>query len=157
MNRWLKGAMVLAAVMALCLTGSNAGAQEWSKDQLGLWQTVQKAWDLSSGDDLEGFYAMIHDDYLGWGNSSKYPGDKAMVEKWFGYYAPKYQTVLYELFPLGIVVSGDVGVAHYYYDVTMKDEEGEEIERSGRWTDVFKKEKGKWLLISDSGGSDKDD
>lgn len=157
MNRWFKVAIALAAVLAVSLSFSPAGAQEWSKEQKELWQAVQKSWELSSADDLEGFYAMIHEDYSGWGYDSNYPGDKAMVKKWFGYYAPKYTTAIYEIFPVGIVVSGDVGIVHYYYDVVYTNEENEEMERSGRWTDIYKKEKGKWLLIADHGGSDDDD
>lgn len=157
MRQWIRAAIVIAIIIAVSLASAPVNAQEWSKEQKGLWQAVQRSWELSTSDDLTGFYEMIHKDYMGWPYNSKYPGNKAMVEKWFSYYAPKSTAMIYEIFPVGLVVSGDIGIAHYYYDIVYKNEEGKENIRSGRWTDIYKQEKGKWLLIADHGGNEDSD
>jgi len=64
---------------------------------------------------------------------------------------PKGKIAYTNLKPLDILVMGDIAVLHYYLP-TRQTIDGKETEEQGRWTDVWKKEGGKWLLIADSGG-----
>ncbi len=47
---------------------------------------------------------------------------------------------------------GNVAIVHYYYSTLIKNVEGKERNRSGRWTDILMKQGDKWVLIGDSGG-----
>jgi ketosteroid isomerase-like protein len=64
---------------------------------------------------------------------------------------PKNNIAYTNLSPLEILVMSDVAVLHNYYS-TQQTVGEKDMVKQGRWTDVWKKEGGKWLLIADSGG-----
>ena len=67
------------------------------------------------------------------------------------------KSVMHELYPLAIVVHGDVAVAHYLYSSAFEDKEGKIEVNNGRYTDVLVKTDEGWRFISWHGGDDTDD
>ncbi len=65
--------------------------------------------------------------------------------------------LLHELKPVSIQIYGDVAVVLYYYTEVVKNAEGKETTRSGRWTDVWLKQGDGWVAIGWHGGQTSED
>ena len=137
--------------IALVVCTNTAVAQEWSAEQQEVWKANENWWDLTKNNDSEGIKALIHKDYVGWSWGDYAPEGYAEALRWADHMVPKGKIVYINLRPLNILVIGDVAVLHYYY-LRRKTIDGKETVEQGRWTDIWKKEGGKWLLIADSGG-----
>lgn len=103
---------------------------------------------------MEKYLAYFHDDYLGWWNRDPLPADKAEVKKLLELDCATTKVLRYSVKPVGTKIHGNVAFAHYYWRRLMKDAEGKEKLKRGRWTDILMKVNGKWLLIGDHGGPD---
>jgi ketosteroid isomerase-like protein len=138
--------------MALLFVGTPSYAHDWSDAQVGVWNDVEKYWELSANEDLEGFMSYFHDDFLGWAQGQWFPTNKADrradIERSF----ETSESVFYALKPAGIKIHGDVAIVHYYFTDTSKDAKGEEETVSGHWTDILMKQGDKWVMIGDAGG-----
>lgn len=141
---------MLAVIVLLGTT--NLFAQEWNASQKEVWKNVEAYWALDAAGNLDGFMAYFHDSYIGWEMSQPMPGNKATVRKFIDYEYKTEKTVLYNITPVTINVVGNVAIANYYYSRIVKDAEGKEKSRSGRWADVLMKQGDKWVLIGDHGG-----
>ena len=150
-------AVIVVLAASVLLSAVPAAGQTWSTEQQEVWAQEQAFWEMFRVKDLEGVMAVFHPDYKGWDYSAAVPSGTESNEIWMKYYFDNYSWVVIEITPLAIVVSGDIAVVHYVYAGVYSDDEGEKEGTSGRWTDVLKKEDGKWLLIADHGGSTKDD
>jgi ketosteroid isomerase-like protein len=60
----------------------------------------------------------------------------------------------HELYPLAIVVHGDVAVAHYLYSSAYEDKDGESEINNGRYTDVLVRTEDGWKFLAWHGGDD---
>jgi ketosteroid isomerase-like protein len=149
--------MVLLLVALAFVASPAVVAQEWSAEQTEVWTAVQAAWDLALQDDPVAMMATLHPDYTGWSYSEDFPDDKASTDKWITYNFTKYKWVLFDLKPAAITVDGDFAIVHYFYSGVYTDLAKEEDDTTkGRWTDIYKKEGGQWLLIGDHGGRTKE-
>ena len=142
---------MLVLFIGMAVLSNTALAQEWSAEQQDVWKAVGNWWELLTNNDAEGIKALIHKDYAGWGWGDNATEGYAESLRWANHMVPKGKIAYINLKPLDILVMGDVAVIHYYYSKFQSVDGKETVER-GRWTDVWKKEGGKWLLIADSGG-----
>lgn len=145
----------LAAVVALLigfLVTSSLTAQEWTKEQLEVWNVSQMMWEKWKAKDIEGAYANIHDSYQGWNNEVPLPMSK---KKWMNQMKQNLEMMsdlTYSNEPARIVVLGDVAVIHYYYSygfMMSKDDKKKWISDQGKYTEFFVKDKGQWMMIGD--------
>lgn len=139
-----------AIVFVLCtfLFISSAMAQEWTKDQLELWKSIEASWAKWQGGDVEGSMAMFHEGYLGWSNEYPMPADKAKISKMWNMMKDNYKVMFLDLEPVRIVVVGDAAVAHYYFSFYASFM-GKEESVKGKNSEFYIKEGGKWLLLGD--------
>jgi ketosteroid isomerase-like protein len=144
-------ALVLAAVL-LVTASTNLFAQEWNAAQKEVWKNVEAYWALDAAGNLDGFMSYFHDNYIGWEMSQPMPGSKAVAKKFIEHDYKTEKTIIYNITPVSINVFGNVAIANYYYARIVKDAEGKEQSRSGRWADVLMKQGDKWVLIGDHGG-----
>jgi len=147
----MRRAAVLAALIVLVLPGS-ATAQDWGPDETEVWNTIVAQWEASKAEDLTWPARMLHPSFLGWSDEVPMPRSQAAVEKWQRYSSENSQTLVQELYPVGIVVVGSTAVAHYYYSTAAEDREGKHKTTHGRYTDVLTKQDGKWIFIAWRGG-----
>jgi len=144
--------MALAALLVAFLAGTAVTAQEWTKDQLEVWNVSQASWEKWKAKDLDGAFANIHDSYQGWNNEVPLPMSKT---KWMGEikaYLDLMSDLTYSNEPARITVVGDAAVIHYYYSFSFlitKDDNKKWISDKGKYTEFFIKEKGKWMMIGD--------
>lgn len=143
---------LLVPVLFLAILSSNVFAQEWNAAQKEVWKNVQAYWALDAAGNLDGFMSYFHDNYIGWEINQPMPGSKATARKFIEHDHKTEKTVLYDIAPTSINVIGNVAIANYYYTKIVKDAEGKEKTRTGRWADVLMKQGDKWMLIGDHGG-----
>lgn len=146
-------------MMCLCavLLSTSAFAGEWSAEQKEVWKNVETYWDILAKGDAEGFMGYVHSDYRGWGYATGAPMSKAAIAKFIAHEAKTETILVTDLQPLTIYVRGDFAFVHYYYSEIVKNAEGKQESRSGRWTDILTKQGDKWVLIGDHGGPNSDD
>jgi ketosteroid isomerase-like protein len=152
MNRFMLIFAAALLAVGLSLEAVPLQAEEWSKEQQEVWKTVQTYTDLAASGDVEGFLGYFDKDYAGWSYDAPVPYGIDSVKKWAGYFLPKREMLVYEITPVAIKVYGDFAFVHYFYSQAYKNTEGKMKYTSGRWTDILRKEGGKWVMIGDHGG-----
>ena len=151
----------IAVFMLVVLFGATAvNGQEWSKDQLAVWQEVEKGWEAYKSGDAEAAFSGIHEKYLGWNAEDPLPVSR---EKWKKEYEmwKQYLTIEhYDIQPARIVVTGNNAVVFYFfemYSVFQKDDMKKTNEMEGRNVEFYVKENGKWMLLGDMTYVDEDE
>ena len=140
------------ALLFFVLIATPATAQEWSAVQKEVWKNVEAYWGMDAAGNLDGFMSYFHDNYMGWDINEPVPMDKASVRKFVEYEYKTTKTIVYNIKPVAINVFGNVAIVDYYYTRILKDAEGKDKSRSGRWADIVMKQGDKWVLIGDHGG-----
>ena len=143
---------MLAILLIALFAAPSLYAQEWSTAQKEVWKNVEAYWALDAAGNLDGFMSYFHDNYMGWDMNEPLPMDKVSVRKFVDYEYKTSKTLVYNIKPVAINVVGNVAIVDYYYSRIMKDAEGKDKSREGRWCDIVMKQGDKWVLIGDHGG-----
>lgn len=143
---------VLAAIALLSC--GVATAQDTAGDQANIWAVVEKQWNAVEDGDKKWMDEMLVDDFTGWPKTSPAPRNKASTKMWNRFNESQGKLVAHELYPLAIVVRGDVAVAHYLYTSAYKNKDGEVEMNNGRYSDVLVRADGGWKFLSWHGGTD---
>ncbi len=139
------------AVAVLVLSAPMASAQTISDDS-AVWSVIEQSWQAEQHGDMKWVDELLSADFVGWSNDSPAPRDKGSTRLWNEFSSKQTQMLEYELYPLSIVVHGNMAVAHYLYSAASK-AKGEPVETSnGRYTDVLVRVGGEWKYISWHGG-----
>lgn len=139
------------ALFALFMT-STAIAQEWTKEQKEVWQTVDNMWSKWKAGDVTAVSAAFHEKYQGWNGEMPLPIGKEKMVAMFSEMKDMMKIDYYSIEPARIVVSGNAAVVDYYFNFsttstvgdTKKQEDG-----NGKNVEFYVKEGGKWLLLGD--------
>jgi len=143
---------VITVIVFSFLGVSTLIAQEWTKEQKEVWETVENMWIKWKANDLEGAFANVHENYLGWNNSDPMPTSKT---KWMNSVKMNKDQIseeYYDIEPARIVVQGDAAVVHFYFSFSYlytKGDEKHKIGYHGKWSEFFVKEGGEWMLLGD--------
>ena len=141
---------VISCLAAGMLAGPTA-AQEVS-DDAAVWSVIERAWKAERDGNHEWIETSLSADFVGWDNDSPAPRDKSSTRLWNTFSARQVEMLEYELYPLSIIVHGDMAVAHYLFSSANK-AKGEPVEMSnGRYTDILVRVGGEWKFISWHGG-----
>ena len=149
--RTLKSAFFALLVLNLLAPPQSALAQEWSPEQEEVLSTLQDLWKYSSARDIESWYDLVSEDYRGWSVADPMPLDKAASRHRNAQRV--WRRVFYRIQPMAIDIHGDVAIIFYSFVMDTENPDGSRSTSAGRWTDVFRKEGGRWLLIADAGGA----
>ena len=155
MKNIVKIASGIMMVLVISISSISASAQEWSSQQKEVWKTVSDYWAVMAKGDINGFLNYFHDDYSGWGYDMKVPGNKEDARKWLTFGAQSKKVLIYDIKPLSISVMDNFAFVHYYYTM-VSESDGKKKPDEGRWTDILVRQGGKWLLLGDHGGEEKD-
>ena len=137
------------------LSSASAYAQGSADDQATVWSTVEQVWAAEERGDTEWIESMLSADFMGWPDSSPAPRSKASTRMWTRFNAEQNKGLAYELYPLSIVVHGDVAVAHYLYTVAVQERDKTTVVTNGRYSDVLVRDGTSWKFLSWNGGDDK--
>lgn len=149
-NNLLK--LILTSAMLFGFT--SAIAQDSADDSADVWSMIEKAWNADERGDKKWPDRMLTDDFAGWGKNSPAPRDKASTTMWDRFNDQTGKMVAHELYPLSIVVRGDVAVAHYLYSSAFQPKEGKIEMSNGRYTDVLTRTEDGWKFLAWHGGGD---
>jgi hypothetical protein len=137
---------------ALVSFASAANAQTWSPEQQEIWRFEEQQWSMSKEKDSSWVDTMVHPNLSYWDTDQPGPQNKASLARWVRYGNTSGAVLEQELFPISIVITGNVAVVHYNYSVASENLEQERETVSGRYTDILMKEDGRWLFLSWAGG-----
>ena len=142
----------VALAAAILLVTSAAGAQTVSDDS-AVWSVIEQSWQAEHQGDSEWIEELLSADFVGWSNEAPAPRDKGSTRLWNSYSAEQTEILEYELYPLSIVVHGDMAVAHYLFSTASKSKGDQPELNNGRFTDILVRVDGEWKYISWHGGN----
>lgn len=146
---------VLPVLAAMLLAIGVANAQEESDDQVDVWAVIEQQWNADEKGDKKWVEKLLTDDFAGWGTSSPAPRSRESTKMWDRFNDTQGRSVAHELYPLAIVVRGDVAVAHYLYTSAFEGKDGEVEVNNGRYSDVLVRTDDGWRFLAWHGGDDK--
>ena len=137
------------AFAGLLLFPLSVQGQEWDAEQMEVWETVTTCWTSTN---IETQMACIHDDFKTWGVGNPVPFKKADTRAHLTRFFETQETVWSYFQPLSIDVRGDMAIVLYVMNWAERNRvTGEETAGIINWTEVFKKEGDRWLLLADHG------
>ena len=148
-------ALLKVVLTSLLFFGFSATyAQDANDDQADVWAIIEQEWDADEKGDRKWPDRLLTDDFSGWPKNSPAPRDKSSIKMWDRFGEQMGSMVAHELYPLSIVVNGDVAIAHYFYSSAFKDNDDNVEISNGRYTDVLIRTEDGWKFIAWHGGDD---
>jgi len=129
-------------------------AQDAVDDQADVWSVIEEEWNADEKGDKNWPDRLLTDDFTGWEKDSPAPRSKSSTKMWDRFGVEMGNMVAHELYPLSIVVNGDVAVAHYLYSSAYEPKDGEIQMTHGRYTDVLVRTDDGWKFLAWHGGDD---
>jgi len=125
-------------------------------DQADVWAQVEAQWTAEEKGDNKWMDKLLTEDFSGWGKGSPAPRGKSSTKMWNRFNEQISNMVAHELYPLSIVVHGDVAVAHYMYTSAnkQKSRDGKIETINGRYTDILVRTDDGWKFLAWAGGED---
>lgn len=128
-------------------------ADDFSPEQHDLWTRVVDLWAMSKARETNLIRSTLHPHYVGWDLNSPHPHNREDAVRSVSGESPMMRE--YELHPLSVqVYDRHVGIVHYSYAATVVPKDGPPINVTGKWSEVYLKKDGTWLMISVSGKPD---
>jgi len=143
---------ILLALGATWLT-TPVAAQAVSDDS-AVWGVIERAWAAEQRGDTKWVDELLAPDFVGWPKDSPAPRDRRSTRLWTEYSTRQMEMIEHELYPLSIVVHGDVAIAHYLYSIASRIKGQSPELHDGRHTDVLVRVDGQWKFLSWHGGFD---
>jgi len=122
--------------------------------QADVWATIEAEWNAAEKNNGKWIDEFLADEFVGWGKNSPAPRNKMSTRMWDRFESTQGKAVAHELYPLSIVVHGDVAVAHYLYTNAFEDKDGDVEVSNGRYTDVLVRTDSGWKFLAWHGGDD---
>ena len=144
----MKKILLLACVICfVALLAPQAQAQEWSAEQLEVWQIISKVWELEKAGD-HSWTDLLHPSYQSWPYDAPIPLDKAGTLRFLKAEEDHFKILAQHLVPIGIIIVGDTAVIHYFHTTLTEWDDGERETTDGRTTDVLVRTKDGWRILS---------
>jgi len=138
----------------LALQPASAYAQNQPNDAADVWAAIEGQWAAAEKRDDKLLDEYLTDDFMGWGKDSPAPRSKTATRMWDKFNDTQGRLLRHELYPLSIVVHGDVAVAHYLYTVANEDADDNVETSNGRYTDILVRTEDGWKFLAWHGGDD---
>lgn len=146
--------LVLSSFATLIAISGVAFAEETTDDHANVWVVIEEQWNAVEKGDKKWTDRLLADNFMGWAKTAPAPRSKSSTDLWYRFELDQSQAVAHELYPLSIVVDGDVAVAHYLYTVAVKHKGGDVETSNGRYTDVLVRTDNGWKFLAWHGGDD---
>lgn len=137
---------------ACCIWCGEALAQDDAEDRADVWSVIEQQWDAVENGDRKWTERFLSDDFSGWPKNSPAPRNKASTKMWDRFNDTQGEAVAHELYPLAIVIHGDVAIAHYLYTSAFKERDGDVEVNNGRYSDILIRTPEGWKFLSWHGG-----
>ena len=136
----------------LLLTPAIGLAQDSAADEAAVWAAVEAIWTAEERGDNARVDDMLSNDFMGWPNSAPAPRGKDSTSMWREFNSDQQKGLVHELYPLSIVVHGDMAVAHYLYTNAVQTRDKKTETANGRYTDILVRDGNTWKFIAWYGG-----
>ena len=143
--------LVLLFSCVILVISTSASCQEWSAEQKEAFGIVEQMNDSWANRDLDGYMSCLHENFIGWFQDSPLPIDKKTLRQWEDHWLSTSKILLHQIKPVSIKVTDDIAIVNSYSSAIREDETGAKPTNS-KWTNICKKEDGKWLIIGMFGG-----
>lgn len=159
----MKKIMKISAItfMMIAFLGiSTLNAQEWTKEQNEVWNTVESMWANWKAMNYDAAFANVHENYQGWNDEMPLPTSK---EKWMNEmkaYSANVSNPNYNIERARIVVEDNAAVVDYYFSFSFLYKNGDEskmVNYKGKNVEFYINQKGKWMLLGDFSSAEEDD
>ena len=145
---------IYAFLILSCCAASSTLAQDIADDHAAVWAAVEQIWVAYERGEDDWVDAALSADFMGWPKDSPAPRSRASTRMWARFNAQQDKGLTHELYPLSIVVHGDVAIVHYLYSMAYTLKNRQLVETTGRFTDVLVRDGTDWKFISWHGGDD---
>ena len=126
---------------------------ELSSEQQTLWNQVRNLWGMAQIKDRRVIMAALHPGYAGWDMQADLPHDREAAVS--SVCDDTAQLTQYELEPLAVnIYAGTVGIVHYRYSAVLTPADAEPVSVRGKWSEVYLRQDGNWIMLSVSGAPD---
>ncbi|TWU34836.1 Calcium/calmodulin dependent protein kinase II Association [Novipirellula artificiosorum] len=129
---------------------ASSTGQDFAGEQKEVWDTLETQVALDLKKDLDAENEYLHPKASYWGDQS--PAPVSASAKTYSYYEKwlegQDEVVAHQMIPVTVVVVDDVAIINFYLHILTKDDEGEQEEMIIRGHNTWKKENGRWLLLS---------
>lgn len=125
----------LASISGFLLFGAVAftpvaeAAEHMSESESEVWAVVAASWEDETNETGAWPSEYLHEDARGWGAEWPMPRDAESIANWSRFGAESGESLVYELFPMNVTVSGDTAVV-YYASVQVREDHEEKRERT---------------------------
>ncbi len=165
-NSWpeivIAGVFLLASGNALAQVAATEQAVEQAADPVAdqaddhaaVWSAIEATWRAEEAGDDKWVEEMLSADFMGWPKDSPAPRSKSSVRMWNRFDQQQTSGITHELYPLSIVVHGDMAVVHYLYTNAVQMRDKSTSVSNGRYTDILVRDGDAWKFISWHGGDD---
>ena len=143
-----------AVSLALGALTGTASAEALSPEQQEIWKVEQQQWKMAAAKDTSWIETLVHPNMKFWETGAPMPRDRASLKHWSRYDSESVTVLEQESFPISATITGNVASVQYHYMIARENYKKEREITTGRWTDVFLKEGGRWLFIAWAGGDD---
>ena len=151
-NYW-RGALLAGILLLASGYGiAQESLPDEADDQAAVWAAVEAIWAAEEAGDDDWVDTMLSADFMGWPNNSPAPRSRGSIRMWNNFDQEQADGVRHELYPLSIVVHGDMAVVHYLYTNAVQTRDKKIDVTNGRFTDVLVRDDGAWKFISWHGG-----
>ena len=144
--------LVLLFSCVILVLNTSVMCQEWSTEQKEALGIVEKMDEFWANRDLDGYMSCLHENFIGWFQEDPLPLDKNSLRHWEEHYLSTSKILRNEIKPVSIKVTDDIAIVNSYSTSVIEDENGKKL-TYGKWTNICKKEDGKWLIIGMFGGT----
>ncbi|NQU32478.1 MAG: nuclear transport factor 2 family protein [Bacteroidetes bacterium] len=141
----------LFCLTAIILLPNTVDAQEWTQEQKEVLKLEQKMISAWENRDLEGYMDCLHENFVGWFNKDPHPMNKKTLKKWEKNWLSSSKIIVNHHTPLTVNVFDDTAISNSFEMTLREDDKGQKLTYA-KWTVVFKKQNGKWLIIGMVGG-----
>jgi hypothetical protein len=129
-----------------------ASGQELTEEQKGPWSALEEQVGLDIKQDWKGTEKFMHPKGCFWGDMLPAPVSMKSEPYYEKLREGEDEAVAHHLIPVSVVVVDDVAIINFYLLLLTRTEDdngnGKQVEKVYRGHNTWKKEKGRWLLLS---------
>lgn len=140
--------VIAASFAASVFLSAPVMAKEWSKEQTSVWSVVEQSWKDEVAENEKWPSDYVHDNVVSWGAEWPMPRGKESMVKWSRFGDTQGDTLVYELMPMNIQISGTTAVVHYAAVTVRKDATDKTTRASEGLIEVLVKDSETWKFLT---------
>jgi ketosteroid isomerase-like protein len=142
---------ILTVLCVTLLSSIQLFGQEWSEEQKEVWAGVENWWQAWADGDINKINSCIAEGFRGWREDFYAPYTMMSSQPWWKHWLQNNKVVVQQMTPAAIDIHDDIAIVFLSYQEVWEHKDGSEKEYRGKWTEIYRKIDGNWLIISETG------